>query len=47
MTTGGQGGGAPGDAPAVWMLATGQTLGYACLVYIFAALVTEMQAAHG
>ena len=46
MTTGGPGE-AAGDAPAVWMLATGQTLGYACLVYIFAALVTDLHTASG
>ena len=29
---------------AVWMLAAGQTLGYACLYYIFAALILSWQA---
>jgi len=29
---------------AVWMLAIGQTLGYACLYYIFAALILSWQA---
>lgn len=32
-----------GDAPAVWMLAVGQTLGYACFFYVFAALVLTWQ----
>ncbi len=32
---------------AVWMLATGQTLGYACFYYIFAAMVVSWQDALG
>lgn len=30
--------------PAVWMLASGQMLGYACLYYVFAALILPWQA---
>lgn len=36
-----------GDAPAVWMLAVGQTLGYACFFYVFAALVLTWQSQTG
>ena len=32
---------------AVWMLALGQTLGYACFYYIFAAMVVSWQDALG
>ncbi|MBK5926027.1 MFS transporter, partial [Rhodobaculum claviforme] len=35
---------APGDAPAIWLLAVGQTLGYAGLVYVFAALLVAWEA---
>jgi predicted MFS family arabinose efflux permease len=35
------------EGRAVWMLALGQTLAYACIFYIFAALVVEWQAALG
>ncbi|HMO71990.1 MAG TPA: MFS transporter [Paracoccaceae bacterium] len=38
--------GAPGEGgygPGVWFLAVGQTLGYACFFYIFAALVLHWQ----
>ncbi|MGY6412294.1 MAG: MFS transporter [Alkalilacustris sp.] len=38
---------APPDAPAIWLLAVGQTLGYAGLVYIFAALLVPWEAALG
>ena len=31
------------DGAAVWMLAVGQTLGYACFFYVFAALVLSWQ----
>jgi len=34
----------PGYGPGVWMLAAGQTLGYACFFYIFAALILHWQA---
>jgi len=36
-----------GDPLAIWMLAIGQTLGYACLFYIFAALVTDWRGSLG
>jgi hypothetical protein len=32
---------------AVWLLAVGQTLGYACFFYIFAAMVVSWQEALG
>ena len=35
------------DAPAIWLLATGQTLGYAGLVYIFGALLLSWEASFG
>ncbi len=35
------------DAPAVWMLAFGQTLGYACFFYIFGALLLAWTEALG
>lgn len=35
------------DGPAVWLLAAGQTLGYACIYYVFAALVLAMEADTG
>jgi predicted MFS family arabinose efflux permease len=35
------------DAPAIWLLALGQTLGYAGLVYIFGALLPAWEAALG
>lgn len=38
---------APGDAPAVWLLAVGQTLAYAGLYYAFAALVPSLVAVTG
>lgn len=34
-------------SPAVWMLATGQMLAYACLYYVFAALILPWQAELG
>jgi predicted MFS family arabinose efflux permease len=33
---------AAGDAPAVWLLALGQTLGFACLLYSFGALLVPV-----
>ncbi len=36
-----------GDAPAVWMLAVGQTLGFATLYYIYGALLVSIEAATG
>lgn len=39
----GGGRGGISDAAAVWMLAVGQTLGYACFFYVFAALVLSWQ----
>ncbi len=35
------------DGPAIWLLAVGQTLAYAGLVYIFAALLVSWEAALG
>lgn len=35
------------DGPAVWLLAAGQTLAYACIYYIFAALVLAIDADTG
>ncbi len=37
----------PGDAAAVWLLAVGQTLGYASLLYIFGALIVSFEAGLG
>lgn len=37
----------PGERAGVWLLALGQTLGYACFFYIFAALVLSWEAALG
>ncbi len=34
-------------SPAIWALACGQTLGYACLYYVFAALVLDWTASLG
>lgn len=36
-----------GDAPAVWLLAIGQTLTYGCLYYVFAALIVTLEAGTG
>ncbi|MEZ5912104.1 MAG: MFS transporter [Paracoccaceae bacterium] len=38
---------ADGDALAVWLLALGQTLGFACLYYVFAALLPAWEEAFG
>jgi MFS family permease len=38
---------APTDAIAIWLLALGQTLGYAALLYIFAALLVAWEAGLG
>ncbi|WP_114965141.1 MFS transporter [Alkalilacustris brevis] len=37
----------PADAPAIWLLALSQTLGFAALLYIFAALLVPWEAALG
>ncbi|MCU0909436.1 MAG: MFS transporter, partial [Rhodobacteraceae bacterium] len=37
----------PGDPLAVWLLAVGQTLGYAAMLYLFAAILTVVQADTG
>jgi MFS family permease len=37
----------PGDALAVWLLAVGQTLGFASLLYIFGALIVSFEAGLG
>ncbi|MBD3677963.1 MAG: MFS transporter [Rhodobacteraceae bacterium] len=37
----------PGDAPAVWLLALGQTLGFATLLYMFGALIVPLEQATG
>ena len=37
----------PGDALAVWLLAVGQTLGFASLLYIFGALIVPFEAGLG
>ena len=51
MTGTGSDGGSPphdrGDPLAVWLLAVGQTLGYATLLYLFAAILTEVEADTG
>lgn len=36
-----------GDAPAIWMLAVGQTLGFATLYYIYGALLVSIEAETG
>ena len=36
-----------GDAPAIWMLAVGQTLGFATLYYIYGALLVSIEADTG
>lgn len=36
-----------GDPLAVWLLAVGQTLGYAAMLYLFAAILTEVEADTG
>lgn len=37
----------PGDALAIWLLAVGQTLGFASLLYIFGALIVQFEAGLG
>lgn len=37
----------PGDSPAVWLLAVGQTVAYACLYYVFSALLVAIEADTG
>lgn len=37
----------PGDAAAVWLLAVGQTLGYAAFYYSFGALIVALEAGTG
>ena len=37
----------PGDSLAVWLLAIGQTLGFAALLYIFGALIVPLETATG
>jgi predicted MFS family arabinose efflux permease len=36
-----------GDAPAVWLLAVGQTIGFACMIYAFGALIVPVSAGTG
>lgn len=47
LPRGGPGADPPADALAIWLLAVGQTLGFAALLYIFAALLVAWEGALG